>query len=106
MCIRCNDCGWLGETNEMVKISSDPSPRGVSLPAGNYVELFCPECGADDYEEGFDLADQIDIDYADEYEAEVRAFNDTLRLGFSRSGRIESISTDSGTWIFARKGEV
>ena len=47
MCIRCEKCGWLGSSDELAYEFYDPSPSGISLPAGAYRENYCPDCGAD-----------------------------------------------------------
>ena len=66
MCIRCNKCGWLGDSDELEHSYYDPSPSGISLPPGAYVEDYCPECGADaDYLDEFDLENQIELEEAD-----------------------------------------
>lgn len=45
---RCKDCGAYFE--EPVVVHDDPSPRGVGLPSGYYIEWYCPQCGSDHME--------------------------------------------------------
>lgn len=46
---RCDDCGRFFE--EPVEVHDDPSPKGVSLTSGYYIEWYCPHCGSDHIEE-------------------------------------------------------
>ena len=46
---RCIDCGEFFP--EPIEIYDDPSPIGVSLPQGAYVEHRCPFCGSEWVEE-------------------------------------------------------
>lgn len=103
MCIRCEKCGWLGESDELEHSYYDPSPSGISLPAGAYVEDYCPECGADqDYLEEFDLETQIELEEAEDYSAVLKAFCDSLKIEFSADGIIDAISTKQGRWVLAK----
>ena len=42
---RCRDCGNFFE--EPIVVHDDPSPKGVGLASGYYVEWYCPACGSD-----------------------------------------------------------
>lgn len=102
MCIRCEKCGWLGSSDELAYEFYDPSPSGISLPAGAYRENFCPDCGADqDYLNDFELEEEIDVEEAEDYTALMKAFCDSLKLDFSTDGIIEAITTKRGRWVLA-----
>lgn len=59
---KCHNCGSLFDKDEALIVKEDPSPAGVGLPAGEYVYVYCPHCGDDDFEEDFNLLDAIDIE--------------------------------------------
>lgn len=103
MCVRCNRCGWTGDASEMSKSYYDPSPAGIALPTGYYTDFFCPECGSEDYDDGFDLANMFDLEDASDYEIDASAFNDRLTISFDRKGIIDSIKTSRGKWVFVEK---
>ena len=105
MCIRCEKCGWIGSSDELGHSYYDPSPSGISLPPGHYVEDYCPECGADqDHLDEFELENEIDVEVADteDYTAVLKAFCDSLKLEFSPEGIINAISTKQGRWVLAK----
>ena len=46
---RCRECGAF--FSEPLVTYDDPSPTGVALPQGKYVEYHCPNCFGEDIEE-------------------------------------------------------
>ena len=51
---RCEDCGAYFD--EPVVVHDDPSPSGVGLSSGYYVEWYCPSCGGDHIEKAGECA--------------------------------------------------
>lgn len=60
---RCSHCKKLVNEAELVIISDDPSPNGISLPSGAYSYAYCPHCGEEigDGDE-FVLIDNLDFE--------------------------------------------
>lgn len=46
---KCNECGAVFD--EPCVEEDDPSPSGISLPAGTYKYYSCPYCPSEDIEE-------------------------------------------------------
>lgn len=46
---RCDSCGMFFE--EPIIVKDDPSPGGVSLVGGYYIEKYCPNCNGQDMTE-------------------------------------------------------
>lgn len=49
--IKCNRCGAIFDSDEVVVIHDDPSPAGVSLTSGYYEYWECPQCGSGDIDD-------------------------------------------------------
>ena len=76
MTYKCNQCGKILSEDERLLIGEDPSPSGISLPAGEYVSAYCPQCMSDDIDE-FNLAEALELTEGDDDRSAILEFNGT-----------------------------
>ena len=76
---KCNRCRKIISERELLLIGEDPSPEGISLPAGEHITSCCPHCGSDDLEK-FNLTEALDISEGDDDLSTFIEFNGTRYL--------------------------
>ena len=93
--IRCNKCREILDQDELVVVSDDPSPKGIALPPGSYNFYFCPHCGSDDFEEGFELIEEIEMVEEDETSVIISFEGKSFMLYLDEYGELDCIPHES-----------
>ena len=87
--IICNKCKRLFKDKEVVLVSEDPSPSGISLPPGEILSAYCPYCGNDDIDFDYHMVDELDVDEGrDETEAIISYRGKRLLLSVDDDGEL------------------
>lgn len=88
--VLCKNCGGTFDESEFLVVREDPSPRGISLPSGEYSYCYCPYCGDDDYETEFSLLEAIDLEEGeDELSVVVSYRGKQIEIFLDRDGQLE-----------------
>jgi hypothetical protein len=88
--IRCDNCKRIFSEDDLIIVQDDPSPSGISLPAGAYSYAYCPHCGESiGSSNEFALIDNLDIEEAVDGSVEVTFEGRGLRFWMDEDGSLQ-----------------